>query len=215
MVALDVIAPLLEMFQDQKMQDKAMETARLLFTGTGISVNLIPSIVIFGLLGLITKAFGPILLSLLGGLGGDSGGASYGSELQISDAYGAPDAGYGAPDAGYGAPASGGGGFNGGSAGYDAPGTGGGGGAGYDAPSGGGAVGGARPPSGGYDAPSSGYSAGRKKRTVSLTDEQKTLYSDLIAPNLASSQTSDYVLSHRSLPVEQPVVVAEAVPLLQ
>jgi len=98
--------------------------------------------------------------------------------------YGGASSGYGAPDAGYGAP----------DAGYGAPD------AGYGAPSGGGAA-----------APSAGYNAGRKKRTASLSDEQKSLYNDVIAHNMDVAPVASFVMNHA---VEQAAVVSDSLPLL-
>merc|ERR1711981_677287 len=107
----------------------------------------------------------PFLLGLpiLNGLGGGGGSAGYGSNLEVSDGYGAPSSSYGAPEASYGAPAPS----------YDAPAS-----NSYDAP----AV------SDSYDTPSSGYEAGRRKRSVKLPAEARDLYSDL---NLADTVHQD------------------------
>ena len=127
----------------------------------------------------------PFLLPLLFGGGGSASGASYGSNLEISDGYGAPAASYGAPaSSGYGAPAPS----------YDAPAP------SYSAPEpsysapapsySAPAAPSYSAPSNGYDAPSSGYDAGRKKRDVRLPREAKELYSNLME-NLENSRTVD------------------------
>merc|ERR1712218_696208 len=147
------------------------ETARLYFEGEDVTINLIWSALVVGALLLLLKPlFGiPLLDNLVGAMTGGHGvSPSYGGG--ISSDYGAPDAGYGAPDAGYGAPDAGYGapagdsGFNPGSS-YDSPDS-------------------------GYSAPQSGYSRGR--RSVSLTEQQRSLYNivkpqhDIQSPLLAS-----------------------------
>ena len=106
----------------------------------------------------------PILNGLLGGGGG---GASYGSNLEISDGYGAPSSSYGAPEASYGAPEPSYGApepsYGAPAASYDAPAS-----NSYDAPV-----------SNSYDTPSSGYDAGRRKRSVELPTEARDLYANL------------------------------------
>ena len=113
----------------------------------------------------------PILNGLLGGGGG---GASYGSNLEISDGYGAPSSSYGAPEASYGAPEASYGApepsygapepsYGAPAASYDAPAS-----NSYDAPV-----------SNSYDTPSSGYDAGRRKRSVELPTEARDLYANL------------------------------------
>merc|ERR550517_1670389 len=127
--------------------EKVEETARGYFAHSILTINLIPALLVGALLlFLLPPLLGfPILNGLLGG-----GGASYGSNLEISDGYGAPSSSYGAPEASYGAPA----------ASYDAPAS-----NSYDAPV-----------SNSYDTPSSGYDAGRRKRSVELPTEARDLY---------------------------------------
>ena len=75
---MSILNPLINMIDDPEARSMAEETARIYFTGTGVTVNLIPSLII-GLLLLIglLKLLGlPILASFgLDGLtgGGDSG----------------------------------------------------------------------------------------------------------------------------------------------
>ena len=91
---LDILHPLLSTFiEDPELRDNVEETARIYFdNGSGVTVNLIPALVI-GLLLLLgaLKLLGlPILASFgLDGLGGSGAG--------VSGDYGAPSGGYGAP----------------------------------------------------------------------------------------------------------------------
>jgi len=91
---MSILQPLMDLIEDPFLKERAEETARLYFTGTSVTVNLIPSIII-GLLLLIglLKLLGlPILASFgLDGIGGSGDGS-----------YGAPSGGYGTPSSGYG-----------------------------------------------------------------------------------------------------------------
>merc|ERR1711944_377773 len=109
----------------------------------------------------------PILDKLLGGGGG---GASYGSNLEVSDGYGAPSSSYGAPEPSYGAPEPSYG-APAASNSYDAPAS-----NSYDAPASNSYD---APISNSYDTPSSGYDAGRRKRSLEFPSEARELYSDL------------------------------------
>merc|ERR1712212_360161 len=146
---------LMELWNTPGVAEKVEETARVYFANSILTINLIPALLVGALLlFLLPPLLGfPILNGLLGGLGGGGGGASYGSNLEISDGYGAPSSSYGAPEPSYGAPAPS----------YDAPAS-----NSYDAPV-----------SNSYDTPSSGYEAGRRKRSVELPGEARDLYSDL------------------------------------
>merc|ERR1711981_107969 len=146
---------LMELWNTPGVAEKVEETARVYFANSILTVNLIPALLVGALLlFLLPPLLGfPLLNGLLGGLGGGGGGASYGSNLEISDGYGAPSSSYGAPEPSYGAPAPS----------YDAPAS-----NSYDAPV-----------SNSYDTPSSGYKAGRRKRSVELPVEARDLYSDL------------------------------------
>ena len=146
-------------------QDELKETARLYFTSNDVTINLIWSVIIVGLLGLVLKPlFGiPLLDNILNAMSGGGSGAAYGGG--VSDGYGAPSGGYGAPsggygaptpDSGYGAPSSS---YDTPSSGYDSPNS------GYDAPAGDSGFN----PGSSYSAPSSSYN-GRYKRDV-LTEE--------------------------------------------
>merc|ERR1711874_87884 len=140
------------------------ETARLYFEGEDVTINLIWSALVVGALVLLLKPlFGiPLLDNILGAMtGGHGHSPSHGGG--VSSGYGAPDAGYGAPSAGYGAPSAG---YGAPDAGYGAPD------AGYGAPSDS-----YDTPDSGYSAPQSGYSRGR--RSVSLSEDQKSLYNIL------------------------------------
>merc|ERR1712241_506893 len=194
----DILAPLLKLFEDKDVQARmmdAVETARIYYTSDDVTVNLVWSILILGVLLLLLKPLLgiPLLDNILGAMTGSS--PSYGSG--ISSDYGAPDSGYGAPDAGYGAP----------DAGYAAPA----GGAGYEQEQGGSEYG---APSSGYDTPDAGYSApqsgySRGRRAVTLTDEQKSVYSNAIN-SLPPVSSLSQVLTHRfALPAQ-----AQALPSL-
>merc|ERR1712227_441265 len=143
---------LMDLWNTPGVQENLEETARVYFANSILTVNLIPALLVGALLlFLLPPLLGfPILDKLLGGGGG---GASYGSNLEITDGYGAPSSSYGAPEPSYGAPA----------ASYDAPAS-----NSYDAPV-----------SNSYDAPSNGYDAGRRKRSVELPTEARDLYANL------------------------------------
>merc|ERR1712186_217630 len=144
---MDTLAvSLVDLWHTPGVQEKIEESARVFFSNSILTVNLIPALLVGALL--------LFLLPILNGLGGGGGSASYGSNLEVSDGYGAPSSSYGAPEPSYGAPAPS----------YDAPAS-----NSYDAP----AV------SNSYDTPSSGYEAGRRKRSVKLPAEARDLYSDL------------------------------------
>merc|ERR1712038_926620 len=153
---MDTLATsLMELWNTPGVAEKVEETARVYFANSILTINLIPALLVGALLlFLLPPLLGfPLLNGLLGGLGGGGGGASYGSNLEISDGYGAPSSSYGAPEPSYGAPEPS----------YDAPAS-----NSYDAPV-----------SNSYDTPSSGYEAGRRKRSVELPGEARDLYSDL------------------------------------
>merc|ERR1712072_1086902 len=150
----NLVTSLMELWNTPGVAEKVEETARVYFANSILTINLIPALLVDApLLFLLPPLLGfPLLNGLLGGLGGGGGGASYGSNLEISDGYGAPSSSYGAPESSYGAPEP--------SYGAPAP--------SYDAPA-----------SNSYDAPSSGYEAGRRKRSVELPAEARDFYSDL------------------------------------
>merc|ERR1719373_890383 len=167
---MDILS-VLDFLNKPEVKDGLEETARLYFTSDTVTINLVWSAIILGLIGLALKPiFGiPLLENILGAMssgGGHSlGGSGYGAS---SGGYGAPSGGYGAPDAGYGAPSSG---YDSPSSGYDTPSS------GYDSPAAGGSGSGFNPGSD-YSAPSSGYSAGRRKRDI-LSEDQKEFYTNL------------------------------------
>jgi|ERR1719373_87060 len=162
---MDILS-VLDFLNKPEVKDGLEETARLYFTSDTVTINLVWSAIILGLIGLALKPiFGiPLLENILGAMssgGGHSlGGSGYGAP---SGGYGAPSAGYGAPDAGYGAPDAG---YGAPSSGYDSPSS------GYDTPSSG-----YDTPGSDYSAPSSGYSAGRRKRDI-LSEEQKEFFNN-------------------------------------
>merc|ERR1719342_771405 len=176
--AYSILKPFMELIEDPDTRENVEETARIYFTGTGVTVNLIPSLII-GLLLLIglLKLLGlPILASFGLPGGGDAG-------------YGAPSGGYGAPSGGYGAPSSG---YDSPSSGYDSPSS------GYDSPG----TGSGFNPGSDYSAPDSGYSAGRRKRAVEaqdyLTKEELEMFDDmgLIFAYPSQSLNNGPLLSH-------------------
>jgi len=174
---MDILS-VLDFLNKPEVKDGLEETARLYFTSDTVTINLVWSAIILGLIGLALKPiFGiPLLENILGAMSGGSsggyGGSGYGAPSggygAPSGGYGAPSAGYGAPDAGYGAPSTG---YDSPSSGYDSPSS------GYDTPAAGGSGSGFNPGSD-YSAPSSGYSAGRRKRDI-LSEDQKEFYTNL------------------------------------
>merc|ERR1712141_542824 len=156
---MDTLAvSLVDLWHTPGVQEKIEESARVFFSNSILTVNLIPALLVGALLLFLL----PFLLGLpiLNGLGGGGGSASYGSNLEVSDGYGAPSSSYGAPEASYGAPEPS---YGAPAPSYDAPAS-----NSYDAPV-----------SNSYDTPSSGYEAGRRKRSVELPVEARDLYSDL------------------------------------
>merc|ERR1712051_353522 len=104
---MDTLATsLMDLWNTPGVAEKLEETARVYFANSILTINLIPALLVGALLlFLLPPLLGfPILNGLLGG----GGGASYGSNLEISDGYGAPAPSYGAPAASnsYDAPAS-------------------------------------------------------------------------------------------------------------
>merc|ERR1712110_1289655 len=167
---MDTLATsLMDLWNTPGVAEKLEETARVYFANSILTINLIPALLVGALLlFLLPPLLGlPILNGLLGGGGGGGGGASYGSNLEISDGYGAPSSSYGAPEASYGAPEPSYGApepsYGAPAASYDAPAS-----NSYDAPV-----------SNSYDTPSSGYDAGRRKRSVELPTEARDLYANL------------------------------------
>merc|ERR1711894_412155 len=151
---------LMDLWNTPGVSEKLEETARVYFANSILTVNLIPALLVGALLLFLLPLFGFPLLDKH--LGGGGGGASYGSNLEISDGYGAPSSSYGAPEPSYGAPAPS----------YDAPAAS----NSYDAPASNSYD---APVSNSYDTPSSGYDAGRRKRSVELPTEARDLYANL------------------------------------
>merc|ERR1711909_181170 len=151
---------LMDLWNTPGVSEKLEETARVYFANSILTVNLIPALLVGALPLFLLPLFGFPLLDKH--LGGGGGGASYGSNLEISDGYGAPSSSYGAPEPSYGAPEPSYG-APAASNSYDAPAS-----NSYDAPV-----------SNSYDTPSSGYDAGRRKRSLEFAAEARDLYSDL------------------------------------
>merc|ERR1712088_782115 len=106
---LDFLMPLYELVQNEEVQRKMEETARLYWSpdvdDNTVTVNLIPSVIALIIAALIAlPLLGVPIFSLLGdslkGVGGGGDGAP-------SSGYGAPSTDYGAPSSGYGAPSHG------------------------------------------------------------------------------------------------------------
>jgi len=90
---MTLLEPLINLIDNDELKDTVRETARIYYDGTGVTISLIPSLIIglLGVLGLLKLLGIPILASF--GLGGDEGG---------DGGYGAPTGGYGEPSTGYG-----------------------------------------------------------------------------------------------------------------
>jgi len=192
---------LMDLLGSKDVQDELKETARIYFTSPDVTINLIWSVLILGLLGLVLKPlFGiPLLENILGAMTSHGGsGASYGGGVSSdygapSGGYGAPRGGYGAPSGGYGAPSAGYGtpsaGYDSPSSGYDSPSS------GYDSPS----TGSGFNPGTGYSAPQSGYS---KRSADILSEEQKDFANGLIYAYPSESALEGSLLSNL-LPLQQ------------
>merc|ERR1712038_1667361 len=110
-INLDFLKPVYELVQNEEVQKKLDETARLYWSpdvdSNTVTVNLIPSIIVLIIAALVAL---PLLGVPIFGLLGDSlkgvgvGGGGYGAP---SSGYGAPSSDYGAPSSGYGAPSHG------------------------------------------------------------------------------------------------------------
>merc|ERR1712088_1236114 len=197
---MDTLAvSLVDLWYTPGVQEKIEESARVFFSNSILTVNLIPALLVGALLLFLL----PFLLGLpiLNGLGGGGGSASYGSNLEVSDGYGAPSSSYGAPEASYGAPEPSYGApepsYGAPAPSYDAPAS-----NSYDAPV-----------SNSYDTPSSGYDAGRRKRSVELPAEAGDLYSDLnLANNHFDVSGPHLSVKHAFVPAASPL--AGSLPLL-
>ena len=102
-INLDFLKPVFELVQNEEVQRKLGETARLYWSVNGVTVNLIPSTIALILGTLVFLAYlGVPIFSLLGGQMFNSlCGGGYGTP---SSGYGVPSADYGAPSPGYGVP---------------------------------------------------------------------------------------------------------------
>merc|ERR1711944_73068 len=89
MSALSFIAPILDLAQNDFVQSKVEEAAKLFYNNANVTINLVPALVGGGLLLLLLV---PLLALLFQPAGAESSG------------YGAPAAEYGAPAPAYGAP---------------------------------------------------------------------------------------------------------------
>merc|ERR1712172_141925 len=173
---MDTLATsLMDLWNTPGVAEKLEETARVYFANSILTINLIPALLVGALLlFLLPPLLGfPILNGLLGG----GGGASYGSNLEISDGYGAPSPSYGAPEPSYGAPEPA---YGAPAPSYDAPAAS----NSYDAPASNSYDAPASnsydaPVSNSYDTPSSGYDVGRRKRSLEFAAEARDLYSNL------------------------------------
>merc|ERR1739846_3580 len=101
---LDFLKPIYELVQNEEVQKKLDETARLYWSpdvdSNTVTVNMIPSLIVLIIAALVAlPLLGVPIFSLLsdGLKGAGAGGGS----------YGAPSSGYGAPSSGYGAPSHG------------------------------------------------------------------------------------------------------------
>merc|ERR1712203_1084495 len=103
-INLDFLKPLYELVQNEEVQKKLDETARLYWSpdvdDNTVTVNLIPSLIVLIIAAVVAlPLLGVPIFSLLGdslkGVGVGGGG------------YGAPSSGYGAPSSDYGAPSHG------------------------------------------------------------------------------------------------------------
>merc|ERR1712172_54218 len=185
---MDTLATsLMDLWNTPGVAEKLEETARVYFANSILTINLIPALLVGALLlFLLPPLLGfPILNGLLGG----GGGASYGSNLEISDGYGAPSPSYGAPEPSYGAPEPA---YGAPAPSYDAPAAS----NSYDAPASNSYDAPASnsydaPVSNSYDTPSSGYDVGRRKRSLEFPSEAKDLYSDLKSNGWTSDQPFD------------------------
>jgi len=213
-----ILVNIFDIFRKPEVQENLKETARIYFTSNDVTINLVWSIIILGLLGLVLKPlFGiPLLTNIFDAMShGGASGAAYGGGVSDgygapsggygapSGGYGAPDAGYGAPDAGYGAPDAG---YGAPSSGYDTPNS------GYDAPAGDSGFN----PGSSYSAPSTGYN-GRYKRDV-WTEDMREVFKNLMDAPLESILLKSISVNNKIAELPQAVEQQRAfafTPLLQ
>jgi len=100
--AMALLGQLIELGKDEAVQERVLEVARQFFSNSNITVNLLPALIIGGLLLLGLPLLLLFFPGLLGGGSTDATGTGYGAP-----SYGAPAAEYGAPSSSYDAPSSG------------------------------------------------------------------------------------------------------------
>jgi len=89
----------MELVQNSETQERLLDASRQIFTSSNITVNLLPALLLGGLLLLAL----PLLFS---GHGGSDTGTNYQVYGTTGASYGAPSSGYGAPSSSYAAPSS-------------------------------------------------------------------------------------------------------------
>jgi len=89
----------LDLVQSEEAQERLMDASRQIFTSSNITVNLLPALLLGGLLLLAL----PLLFA---GHGGSDTGTNYQVYGTTGGSYGAPSSGYGAPSSSYAAPSS-------------------------------------------------------------------------------------------------------------
>merc|ERR1711936_433200 len=100
--AMALLGQLMELGKDEAVQERVLEVARQFFSNSNITVNLLPALIIGGLLLLGLPLLLLFFPGLLGGGSTDATGTGYGAP-----SYGAPAAEYGAPSSSYDAPSDG------------------------------------------------------------------------------------------------------------
>merc|ERR1711962_1917823 len=85
-MAGQLLAPLMELMQNDFVQEKASEAAKLFFTSDTVTINLIPALVASALAALLLIPLMALLFEPGGG--GDNGGTSYGAPEYRSDTEG-------------------------------------------------------------------------------------------------------------------------------
>merc|ERR1712106_373573 len=95
-----ILSPVMDLVQNAFVQEKVEEVAKLFFTSDSVSINILPGLIVGGLLLLLLIP----LLALLFQPAASGGATGYGAP---EETYGAPSPGYGAPEETYGAPSPG------------------------------------------------------------------------------------------------------------